>query len=100
MMYYRRYDVDEETPIQYVGVYVTKWRSEWGEPTAMFARVEGNEGDLLDAAPELLDACKNAEQTLRNLGNGELMGDAATIALNAAKNLYTTIAKAAGKEQE
>ena len=54
--YFKGYQVDEETPVQYVGVYVTKWRSEWGEPSMMFAGVEGDEAALLDAAPALVEA--------------------------------------------
>jgi len=50
---YRRYDVDEETPVQFVGVYTTHWRSEWGEPEAMFAQVDD---PLIDTAPQLLEA--------------------------------------------
>jgi len=37
---YERFDVDEETPVQYVGVYTTKWRSEWGQPEVMFREAE------------------------------------------------------------
>ena len=29
---YECLEVDEETPVQYVGVYVMHWQPEWGEP--------------------------------------------------------------------
>jgi hypothetical protein len=54
---FKLYDVNEETPVQYVGVYTLRWRSEWGEPTVMFAEVDD---PVYDAAPELLEACKAA----------------------------------------
>ena len=41
----------------------------------------------------LLKACESAEQTLRNLGTDFLMGEVQTIALNAAANLRSAIAK-------
>lgn len=37
---YEIFDVDEETPVQYVGVYTMRWRPEWGEPEAMFREVD------------------------------------------------------------
>lgn len=51
---------------------------------------------LMGAALDMLGVLKSSEQTLRNLGNGELTGDAATIALNAAANIRVVIAKATG----
>ena len=42
-MLYRGIDVDEETPVQYAGVYITRWRSEWGEPTMLFFGVPVDE---------------------------------------------------------
>lgn len=42
----------------------------------------------------LLEAVKRVEQTIRNLGYGELTGDAREIALNEAANLCAAIAKA------
>ena len=51
MNLYRCLDVDEETPVQFVGVHPLRWRPAWGEPTAMF--YEATEEDLLHAAWEL-----------------------------------------------
>jgi len=53
-MIYEGWNVDEKTPVQYVGVYVTKWRPEWGQPTVMFSQA----GDVYQAAPEMLEALK------------------------------------------
>ena len=49
------HEVDELTPVQYVGVHPLHWRANWGVPTAMFAEVDD---PVYDAAPELLEACK------------------------------------------
>jgi hypothetical protein len=58
---YHRYEVDETTPVQYAGVYVTRWRPEWGEPTVLFREVDDDVQELADAAPKLLEACKAAK---------------------------------------
>jgi hypothetical protein len=50
---YRRYSVDEDTPVQFVGVYTTHWQPEWGGPEVMFAEIDD---PLIDAAPQLLEA--------------------------------------------
>ena len=47
---------------------------------------------------ELLKALRRAEQTIRNLGHGNLTGDARLIALNEAQNIRDAIAKAEGRE--
>ena len=44
---YKRVPVDEITPVECVGVYVTRWRSEWGEPT--YAFVYANEPSEINA---------------------------------------------------
>lgn len=49
------------------------------------------------ATPDLLKGLERAEQTIRNLGNGFLEGEARTIALNEAANLRKDIAKAKGQ---
>ena len=41
----------------------------------------------------LIHALKRAEQTIRNLGNGCLRGDAQEIALNEARNIREAIEK-------
>ncbi len=50
-MLYKKIEVDETTPVQFLGVYVTKWRSEFGEPTAAFVEVDYS---LDDAEDDLL----------------------------------------------
>jgi hypothetical protein len=42
MMLYERFDADEETPVQFVGVYTTHWQSEWGQPEVMFREADYN----------------------------------------------------------
>lgn len=53
-MIYEGFSVEEETPVQYVGVYVTKWRPEWGQPTMMFR----DASNVYQAAPEMLEALR------------------------------------------
>jgi len=36
MKVYQHIEVDEETPVAFVAVHPLRWRSAWGEPTAMF----------------------------------------------------------------
>jgi hypothetical protein len=38
--------LEEGTPVQYVGVYVLRWRSEWGEPAVGFAEIEDDQDDI------------------------------------------------------
>jgi hypothetical protein len=44
---YRRIEMDDykDEPIQFVGVYVLKWRPEWGEPEVLFVPVDDEEAD-------------------------------------------------------
>ena len=53
MNLYERLPVDEETPVQFVGVYVTHWRPEWGEPEVAFRESEAAPAmyEALDKAP-------------------------------------------------
>ena len=51
MNLYRCFDTDEETPVQFVGVYITRWRPAWGEPTVMFR--EAQEDEALAFAAQL-----------------------------------------------
>jgi hypothetical protein len=55
---YERLDVDEEIPVQFCAVYVTRWRPEWGEPTELFREADEKQQALFDAAPEMLDVLK------------------------------------------
>ncbi len=50
-MLYKKLEVDETTPVQFLGVYVTKWRPGFGEPTAAFVEVDYS---LADAEDDLL----------------------------------------------
>jgi len=44
---YKLVDLEEGTPVQYLGVYALKWRPEMGEPTVGF--VEDDEAETLRA---------------------------------------------------
>jgi len=37
---YRKVELEEDTLVQYLAVYVTKWRPEWGEPSCGFVDAE------------------------------------------------------------
>lgn len=39
-MLYKQVELKEGVPVQYLGVYVLRWRPEWGEPTVGFVEVE------------------------------------------------------------
>jgi hypothetical protein len=58
MKLYQAFDVDEETPVQFLAVHPLRWRPEWGEPKIMFREVDDETQALADAAPALLEACK------------------------------------------
>jgi len=62
--------------------YYRMWRGEASRAEAAEKRIK-----------ELERALTDAEQTLRNLSNGELTGDAAQIAHNAALNLLSILNK-------
>ena len=64
---YRRVDYPEglETPVQFVGCYVLRW-GELQDPTVGFYQIDGDEADLLDAAPDLLEALKNIRDTVES----------------------------------
>jgi len=63
MRIYQRFDVDEETPVQYAAIYVTRWQPEWGEPGALFREADDEQQALFDAAPALVAL---AESLLRD----------------------------------
>ena len=65
MKVYQAFDVDEETPVQFVGVYTTKWRPEWGEPTIMFREVDQETQDLFDGKLEMREACIVAQRFIQ-----------------------------------
>ena len=37
---YKKVDLEEGVAVQYVGVYVTNWRPEWGRPDVGFVEAE------------------------------------------------------------
>lgn len=44
----------EGVPVQYAGVYVTRWQREWGEPTILFCEAEEEDQVLFDSIPKLM----------------------------------------------
>lgn len=64
MKLYQAFEVDEETPVQYLAVHPLRWQEHWGEPAIMFREVDDETQALADAAPALLAACKLAKQHL------------------------------------
>lgn len=54
-MNYKIVELEEGVSVQYLGVYVLKWRREWGEPEVGFVEVDD---DLVEVANDLLSACK------------------------------------------
>lgn len=79
--------------IQFFGIHMLSWgdieRATGIKPTIAFI-----EDDTLEKQnANLIKGLERAEQTIRNLGNGELTGDGKQIALNEAANLRDDIAK-------
>ena len=70
-MLYQRFDVDEETPVQFVAVHPLRWRPEWGEPTDMFREVDLADvpevAALVEAATRLKDIDSPLVQVFRRL---------------------------------
>jgi len=58
MKLYQAFEVDDETPVQYLAVHPLRWQEHWGEPSIMFREVDDKMQALADAAPALLEACK------------------------------------------
>lgn len=50
-MLYKRLEMNEYEEVQFVGVYVLRWKPEWGQPTEMFREAQGDE--MLEAARQL-----------------------------------------------
>jgi len=55
---YVLFDVDEETPVQWVGVHPLRWRPAWGEPTAMFREAERVDIANIPEVKALVDAVR------------------------------------------
>ena len=63
-----------DMPVQYVGCYVLKW-GELQDPEVGFVPVDGDEADLLDAAPDLLAALHDARLLLTMIAKETYQGD-------------------------
>lgn len=58
-MLYRQVELKEGELVQFVGVYVTRWQREWGEPTVGFVQVdEAEEATQAAIASEANRKCK------------------------------------------
>ena len=61
MTLYRSYQVNEDTPVQFAGVYVLRWRKEWGEPTILFGEIGHDDVALVGirraALAEAVECC-------------------------------------------
>ena len=49
---YKRVQLEDGQPVQFDGVYVIRWKPEWGQPTVGFVEAEYTLEDALD---ELMD---------------------------------------------
>jgi len=45
---YKRVELSEGQPVHFVGVYVTRWQREWGNPTVGFVEAEYQPGDAIN----------------------------------------------------
>jgi len=101
-MCYELIELKDGEPVVFLGVHVLRWDwSTMGEPSVGFIdcdchmKVE----ELQVKNERLVAALEHSEQTLRNLGNGMLTGDAKTIALNEARNICNALAAAKGSDE-
>ena len=62
MRLFKMVDLKEGELVQFVGVYVTRWQSEWGEPTVGFV-----EADVEDVDYAKVLTATAANQDLRHL---------------------------------
>jgi hypothetical protein len=84
---YRRYEVNEDMPVRFVGIHPVRWQPEWGTPQAMFAEAEN--ADLLAAARQLpeVKALVKALQPLHSPGRIALTVEDIVIILDALEPL-------------
>lgn len=61
---YKRVEPTEGTVLQFVGVYVTRWQPEWGEPTVGFVGDDELQAAAREAVPQLLDECERLRAAL------------------------------------
>jgi hypothetical protein len=71
---YKKVDLKEGVPVQYVGVYVTRWQCEWGQPTVGFHEVEEKDETL---QADLLSFVRDFYDHYADMGEaGERMAEA------------------------
>lgn len=64
---YYALDPVEGTEAQFAAVHLIRWRSEWGEPKVLFREVDRETQILLEAASDLLAACKADKAYIRHI---------------------------------
>lgn len=70
MKFYQAFDVNEETPVQWLAVHPLRWKTaEWGPPAIMFREVDDEIQTLADAAPDLLAALQAQQAYIDHKGN-------------------------------
>jgi len=59
----------KDEPLQYVGVYVLRWRPEWGEPTVGFVEDDSTEERIarLEREKDKNETVYNACETIDNI---------------------------------
>ena len=86
-------EAKEGVKAQFAGVYILKWKREWGPPEYLFRDVDD---PLYEAAFDLLATCKTEVIELANLA---AMVDP-ELAQRLMTAVYAAIEKAEGKEDE
>ena len=63
----------KDEPLQYVGIYILRWRPEWGEPTVGFVEDDSTE-ERIARLEAVAEAAQKAEKELRRkLRDGETL---------------------------
>lgn len=57
-MIYKMVDLVEGTPMQYVGVYLLKWRQEWGQPEVGFVEDDETAADIAQLRARIVELRK------------------------------------------
>ena len=62
---YKQTELKEGTPLQFLGVYATRWEPEWGEPTVGFREVDYRLDDALEEFAAIPLADPSARQRIK-----------------------------------
>jgi hypothetical protein len=55
-MIYKKVELQENVPVQYLAVYITHWKPEWGRPEIGFVEVDSDEIDIESIQAEAYEA--------------------------------------------